>query len=379
MPSVVIIHAAEDTLPARALAEKVRQLQVNVALELSGEALQSAVKDAKVTIGLWSPRSAGQQQLVDDAVFARSKSKLINAVMQSAPTPEPVRNDPVVNLTGWRGEDDFAGWLQLSKLIAQKAGVPPLPPPAPRPPSGFFQPGVPPADAPAGAAQARPAPQRPAPARAQTSPQAARTVAQQPAQNPPRPARTAPAPRESDAVERKSGSMGLIIGAIAFVVLAAGGGGAYWFMSQQNAAQTTAWEEVDRSSAAAIRAFLQTNPSAEQRAEAQRALEALEQQSLDAARDANTIEAFEAFLSEFPNSDDAIFVQGQIQQLRLQQQNAPPAGETTVEPPLATDAIEPTTTPPASAEPAPGATGPASLAPPASEPPTQEPDSAPTN
>lgn len=379
MPSVVVIHAAEDTLPARALAEKVRQLQVGVSLELSGEALQNAVKDAKVTIALWSPRSAGQQQLVDDAQFARGKTKLINATMQSAPAPEQFRNDPVVNLTGWRGEEEFPAWIELAKQVAQKAGVQPLPPPAPRPPSGFFQPGAP---ADAAAPQQRAA--APQPPRQQQAPRPAQ-------QQPPRPApqqaapRQAPAPRATAAApagepaERKGGNMGLIIGIIAFLVLALGGGGAYWFMTQQNAAHATAWEDVDRSSAAAIRAFLETNPAGEQRAEAQRALDALEQQSLDAARDANTIEGFEAFLRDFPDSDDAIFVQGQIQQLRLQQQNAPPAGETTTEAPVA-EPVDPDLVPPGATAPPLAASGPAQLTPPASEPPSQEPDSAaPTN
>ncbi|MBC7768331.1 MAG: toll/interleukin-1 receptor domain-containing protein, partial [Phycisphaerales bacterium] len=142
MPTVVIIHAAEDTLPARALAEKLRQAKLDVVLEKNGDELRSALSSAKVAIGLWSPRSTSQPELADHAVFAKGKTKLIHATMQSAPAPEPFRNENAVNLTGWRGEDDFAAWRDLAKMVTDKAGVAPLPPPVPKPPSGFFQPGV---------------------------------------------------------------------------------------------------------------------------------------------------------------------------------------------------------------------------------------------
>ena len=45
MATVAIIHAAEDTLPARALAEKLRAAKLSVQLELPpGEELREAVK-----------------------------------------------------------------------------------------------------------------------------------------------------------------------------------------------------------------------------------------------------------------------------------------------------------------------------------------------
>jgi hypothetical protein len=143
MASVAIIHAAEDALPARALAEKLRQAKLTVTLEKTGEDLRNAVKDAKVTVALWSPRSTGQPALVEDASFAKGKSKVIHALMQNAAAPDAFRGEKaIVNLTGWRGEDDFPAWRELAKLVTDRAGVSAIPPPAPKPPSGFFQPGV---------------------------------------------------------------------------------------------------------------------------------------------------------------------------------------------------------------------------------------------
>ena len=383
MPTVVIIHAADDTLPARALAEKVRQAKLDVTLEKTGDDLRNAIKGAEITIGLWSPRSTGQPELVDHAAFAKTNSKLIHATMQSAPVPDQFRGGDAVNLTGWRGEDDFAAWRELAGLITSKAGVAPLPPPAPKPPSGFFQPGPVPASpealqAQAEAAQARPqaaAPAQPQQSRPQQQPAAQRPAPQQRPQQaqPPRStpaAASAPEPEK----EKKGGGMMLIV-LIVILVLGLGGGGAYWFMTQQNA-QTSAYEEVDPNSAASLREFLAGNPSADDRERAEADLAALERATLDAAREANTVEAYEAFLREFPESDEAIYAQGQIQQLRLQETGAPPEGATE-EDPLATNTVDPATAPPTTPTPAPAPTtgGPAPLTPP-EEPPSEEPPSA---
>lgn len=385
--SVVIIHAAEDTLPARALAEKVRQAKLDVTLERgTGEELRTAIKGAAVTIALWSPRSVGQTELVDDAAFAKGKTKLIHAVMQSAPMPEQFRNEPNVNLTGWRGEDEFPAWLQLAKQVTDKAGVAPLPPPAPKPPSGFFQPGMA-----SGAAAPQPG-QRPAQQQAPRPPQQQqRAAAPPPQQRAAQPApRPQPAPSRATSVpepaKEKKGGAGVMIAIIAFIVVALVGGGGYWFMTQQNA-QTSAFESVDPNSASALRAFLAGNPSDADRASAQEALSALERSTLDAAREANTVEAYEAFLRDFPDSDEAIYAQGQIQQLRQAETAAPPAlGPDGL--PLATDTVDPDLVPPGSVTAPPATTpppttgGPAQLTPPpAAEPAPVEPPPAdqPTN
>ena len=388
MASVVIIHAADDTLPARALAEKLRQAKLSVIIERQpGDQLREALQSAPVAIALWSPRSVGVAELVEEAKFAKGKTKLVHATMQSAAAPEPFRSDETVNLTGWRGEDDFASWRQLADSVTKKAGVAPLPPPAPRPPSGFFQPGVPQGAA-APAPQATPQQARQQQQAPRQAPQPA--AQQQRAQPAPRPQPTpqprqqaAPPPPRAEAAsgEKKGGGMGMIIGIIALVVIVLGGGGAYWFMTQNNAAQTTAFEDVDLGSASAIREFLATNPSDEEREQARQALAELEQQQLDAARDANTIEAFEAFLRDFPDSSEAIFVQGQIAQLRLQEgdPNAtttlPPDGATTTD---GATAPNPDLVPPGTTAPTTPGAGPAVIAPPASEPPAGEPGTAPT-
>lgn len=372
MATVVIVHAAEDTLPARALAEKLRQVKLTVTLEHPlGEPLREAVRNAQVTLALWSPRAVEQLDIVAEVQqAARGKSKVVHALMQGATMPAQFASEQPVNLTGWRGEDDFQPWRDLAKLVTGKAGVANLAPLTPKPPSGFFQPGH--ADAegtgappPRQAARPQQQPQQPRQQAAAPRPQPAPRA--QPAPRPaPRPEPYARAPEEP----RGGGGRGMMIAVIALVIVGLAGGGGYWFMTQNQGAQTTSLEDVDLGSAAALREFLASSPSAAERDQAREALATLEQQSLDAARDANTIEAFEQFLRDFPESEEAVFVQGQIQQLRVLEAEtsgaAPPEAATgapiTELGPTDPDLVPPGTTPDASGS------GPVPLTPPPTEP-----------
>jgi hypothetical protein len=362
MVTVAIIHAAEDALPARALAEKLRAAKLTVLLEkAAGEEQRNAAKDAKVTIALWSPRSVGQPAIAEDVNFARGKSKVVHATMQNAAAPSAFGGDKIVNLTGWRGEDDFVPWQELAKLVTDKAGVAPLPPPAPRPASGFFQPGIVKDPSALTATHAPRPPRTPAPAAPQ------QRAAQQPRpQAAPRPQ---PAPRPApasgpvyDAEPKKSGN-GMMMGIIAFVVVAlAGGGGYFWWSQQQSQASTTAWDSVAQNDADALRAFLAGDPG-EYRDEAQTALASLEERSYEAASDADSIETLEAFLNDFPESEHAVAARGRINELRIAAAEAPPEGE--VLPPAEGAApVDPDLVPPGSTAPDTSG-GPPSIAPPA--------------
>ncbi len=313
MPSVVIIHAAEDTLPARALAEKLRQAQLQVVLEKSpGEELRNAIKSAPVTIALWSPRSAQNDELAEEVKFARGKSTVFHALMQSAPAPEAFRSDRSVNLTGWRGEDEFAPWRELAKLITDKAGVAPLPPPAPRPPSGFFQPGRPGEGAPPQAG-----------GRQQQAPQPQQRAAQQPRQQA-QPQQRSPAPQpqrsipQHDPEPKKGGGM-IVIAAIVAVLVAGLGAGGFWYMNQNSVSSTSAaWDSVARDDADALRRFIDGDPG-QHRDDAEEALAALEERTFASANETSTIEAYEAFLNDFPDSQHATRARGRIAELRLAQ------------------------------------------------------------
>jgi hypothetical protein len=305
MASVVIIHAAEDALPARALAEKLRAANLQPVIELPpGDDLRAAVAKAAVTMALWSPRSTAQQVLLDEVSFARSRSQVVHARMQNTPTPSEFTGDASIDLTGWRGEDDFPAWRELAVLITQRAGVPPPPEPGPKGPAGFFTPGR---SGEAGEAPAaRPAaPRQQQPPRAAPPPQAPRSAP------PPRPAPAASAPYD-DGIKKPFPLVPVIIAA---VLLVGGVGGYFVWNSMQGSQSASAWDDVPRNDADALRDFISDGPG-QYREEAERALAELEEQSFDAAREEDTIDSFENFLNEFPDSDHAMQARGRIAELR---------------------------------------------------------------
>jgi hypothetical protein len=134
----------------------------------------------------------------------------------------------------------------------------------------------------------------------------------------PPPRREEPSWREP---EVKSGGPNLaLIGIITFVLVAGLGGGGYWYMSQQGAAHSLAatWADIDINDAAALREFI-ANSSGSLRAEAEQALRVLEDAEFDAALDSDTLEAFEHFLANFPDSQYAVRARGRMAELRVNQ------------------------------------------------------------
>jgi hypothetical protein len=380
MATIVIIHAADDTLPARALAEKLRQAKLTVVLEKHGDELRDAAKSAQAGVALWSPRSAADASMVDDVNFARGKTKVVHALMQNTQLPDAFRGDKAANLTGWRGEDDFAGWRELAKLVTERAGVAPLPPPAPRVDSGFFAPGRvdPTSTAPAGSAQAaQAAPRRPAPPPPQRqAPQSAPRAAAPP----PRAPAPRPAPVQRDYApepEREKAGGGMMMILIVVAVLAIGGGGGYFWWSQQQSAHaaSTAFESIDRNDPGALRAFIamQSGPA---KTQAETALSELEERSFEAASDTDTVEALQGFVHDFPDSQHALAARGRIAELQANAASGAPATATTT---TTTTTTSPDLVPPgatATTAPPPATGGPAPLTPPSEPSSSQEPPNA---
>jgi len=328
-PTVVIVHAPDDSMPARALAQKLSALGLRPVIDLPpGDALSAALSSAGAVIALWSPRASERADLVDALLEAGA---IVHARMQSAPLPAAFMGAQAVDLTGWRGEDDFQPWRTLAAQVAAQAARTSTAGPIPRPANpGFFQPG----------ATTRPPEPMQEPAPGPTYLRATPPV--QPVDAPP-PASAyrdlepdvgpyensgtaaGPLPRDEPPArptylepEPKRGPNLALIAIVTFIAVGAVGGGGYYFWErgQQSASAEAAWDNIDINSASELRAFLDGNPGA-LRAEAKQALADLEQSQFDAAREADTIEAFDAFLVDFPDSEHALEARGRIAELQV--------------------------------------------------------------
>src|SRR5262249_32021855 len=150
--------------------------------------------------------------------------------MQNAANPDEFAHEPSIDLTGWRGEDEFGPWRELARVVTGKAGVAPPPPPAPRAASGFFQPGAlspqtarppgPPATAP-----------RLATVRGPTPAAAPRAMAHELDRPPLREVPPPPPPRAFDEPPRQRGGSPIAIILIVVLVLAAAGAGGFFVLN----------------------------------------------------------------------------------------------------------------------------------------------------
>ncbi|MFN3464344.1 MAG: hypothetical protein ACK4X1_09720 [Terricaulis sp.] len=161
----------------------------------------------------------------------------------------------------------------------------------------------------------------------------------------------------------------VLIAAIVFIVVAGLGGGGYWYFTQNSAATTSAaWDAVERNDADALREFLAGDPG-EYRQAAQQALADLEERTFASASDTDTIEAFEAFLNDFPDSRHATRARGRIAELRtLQPAEAPVTTEAPLGPEVDPDLLPPGSVTPTPEPAAPDTTGgPQQITPPSEE------------
>lgn len=351
MSRVVILHAEDDGAPARALAEKLRMMRLSTVYdEPPGPELREEMEAAICTMALWSPRSSARPDLIGEAAFAHNTGRLVHVRMHNAEPPLEFSQDPSVNLTGWRGEDEFPAWRELAAVITAHldaaraaAAAPPPPPPAPPPAPdlGFGAlPEAPPAhEPPRFEPPAAPAPAAPAPGDAfRHTPPAGDDI-------------------YADPPKRSSSTIQLaVIGVLTFLVVAAVGIGGYsLYQNQHNAAEAArVWRGVDQTDADALRAFLEGPYAGQYRAEAEAALEGLELARLEDARREDSIDSLEAFLADFPESRHVVQVRGRLAELR--QSGAGVGGQ--IEPPEALAPLPDPGDAPNLAEPAPLAPSP---------------------
>jgi hypothetical protein len=323
MAGVVIIHALEDGAPAHALAEKLDALGYQASTDLfpHGGVLRERVEEADVVVALWSPRSTARPDLVGEAAYARGLGRLVHARMHNTPAPREFANDPQIDLTGWKGNDDFPGWLNLQAALEgvmsaayepQRARRQPAPAPPPRV-VDFGEPLAPPSQTypsyPSSSYASAPRYDPPPPPRSESW--RFERAYEPPRYEPPRYNQPSPSGGGSSAARLA------VIGLLSFVVVAGVGFGAYQLVQggRSNSAAESTWATLDKSDPVALRAFINGQPG-RYRNPAESALEELELAELNRAREADTVEAYRHFLAGFPDTRHSAEINGRIAMLR---------------------------------------------------------------
>jgi adenylate cyclase len=95
------------------------------------EVIAERLNEAKVVIVIWTDEAARSQWVRSEANRGRSRDKLVQVSFGNAELPMPFDQIQCVDLSGWIGEADHAGWRKIVASVAElKAGG------APRPASG---------------------------------------------------------------------------------------------------------------------------------------------------------------------------------------------------------------------------------------------------
>ena len=106
---------------------------------------------------------------------------------------------------------------------------------------------------------------------------------------------------------------------------------------QGSQAESTAWDHLDKNDPSALRVFLDHTGSGDLHDRAQVALTNLEQQRWTQARTADTIEAYNGFITYFPHSEHMLEARGRIAEL----QSAPSTTTTAIDPLTGMPTVQP--------------------------------------
>ena len=98
--------------------------------------LESAVRQARCVVVLWTRHSVASDWVREEASFAREQGKLIPALLDDVEIPVPFRLIQTADLRDWNGEEDHPGFRELVSGARAHSGTPPPVPvigDAPRP------------------------------------------------------------------------------------------------------------------------------------------------------------------------------------------------------------------------------------------------------
>lgn len=88
------------------------------------EVIEERLRSAKAVIVIWSADAAKSQWVRSEADFARGAGTLIQLSIDGSIPPMPFDQTQCVDMRGWRGETDVAGWRKVVASIDELLGKP---------------------------------------------------------------------------------------------------------------------------------------------------------------------------------------------------------------------------------------------------------------
>lgn len=93
-----------------------------------GQMIERQLEAAKCVIVLWSDAARESRWVLSEANRALGEGKLIQGNLSNHLPPLPFDQIQVVDLDGWKGEDDHPGWARIAASVHHLAGGKPLSP-----------------------------------------------------------------------------------------------------------------------------------------------------------------------------------------------------------------------------------------------------------
>jgi adenylate cyclase len=91
------------------------------------EVIEERLRAAKAVVVVWSAEASKSQWVRAEADIARESGTLVQLTLDGAPLPMPFNRTQCADMTGWKGEDDQAGWRKVMASVAELLGRPHAP------------------------------------------------------------------------------------------------------------------------------------------------------------------------------------------------------------------------------------------------------------
>lgn len=135
MSDVFISYASSSRPVAAQLAAAVERLGYKVWWDTEllphdqyGQMIERQLEAAKCVIVLWSDDARESRWVLSEANRALGEGKLIQGNLSDRLPPLPFDQIQIVDLEGWKGDDDHPGWARIAASVHHLAGGKPLSP-----------------------------------------------------------------------------------------------------------------------------------------------------------------------------------------------------------------------------------------------------------